>query len=92
MVAPRVDRLVAVDASPAALEVARTNVQAAKVTFVQATPETLPFPDGHFDVIFPSAGCAICRTRKTLREREYTQNTFSSTASPSEVEQKGSLG
>jgi SAM-dependent methyltransferase len=52
MVAPRVDRLVAVDASPAALEVARTNVQAANVTFVQATPDTLPFPDGHFDLIF----------------------------------------
>jgi SAM-dependent methyltransferase len=52
MVAPRVDRLVAVDASPAALEVARTNVEAANVTFVQATPDTLPFPDGHFDLIF----------------------------------------
>jgi SAM-dependent methyltransferase len=52
MVAPRVDRLVAVDASPAALEVARANVQTANVTFVQATPDTLPFPDEEFDFIF----------------------------------------
>lgn len=52
LAAPRVDQLVAVDASPAALEVARTNVQAANVTFVQATPDTLPFPDSHFDLIF----------------------------------------
>jgi SAM-dependent methyltransferase len=52
MVAPRVDRLVAVDASPAALEVARANVRAANVAFVQATPDTLPFPDGEFDFIF----------------------------------------
>jgi SAM-dependent methyltransferase len=52
MVAPRVDRLVAVDASPAALEVARANVRAANVTFLQATQDTLPFPDGEFDFIF----------------------------------------
>ena len=52
MVAPRVDRLVAIDASPAALKVARTNIQAANVTFQQATPDTLSMPDGQFDLIF----------------------------------------
>jgi ubiquinone/menaquinone biosynthesis C-methylase UbiE len=52
MVAPRVEWLVAVDASADALKVARENVQAANVTFVQATPDTLPFPDSQFDLIF----------------------------------------
>jgi len=52
LVAPRVDRLVAVDASPAALDVARTNVRADNVTFVLATPDTLPFADAEFDFIF----------------------------------------
>jgi SAM-dependent methyltransferase len=52
LVAPRVDRLIAVDASPVALEVARRNVQGTNVTFEQATPDTLSFPDGQFDLIF----------------------------------------
>jgi SAM-dependent methyltransferase len=52
VVAPRVDRLVAVDASPAALAVARKNVTGANVTFELATPDTIPFPDREFDLIF----------------------------------------
>jgi SAM-dependent methyltransferase len=52
MVAPRVDELVAVDASPAALEVAKRNVRASNVSFAQATPDTIQVPDGHFDFIF----------------------------------------
>ena len=52
LVAPRVGELVVADASSQALQVARTNVQALNVTFVECTAETLPFPDRHFDFIF----------------------------------------
>jgi SAM-dependent methyltransferase len=52
LVAPLVGQLVAADASPEALGVARRNVRAPNVSFVECTPETLPFPDGHFDFIF----------------------------------------
>jgi len=51
-VARLVEELVAADASPEALNVAQRNVQAPNVSFVECTPETLPFPDGHFDFIF----------------------------------------
>jgi ubiquinone/menaquinone biosynthesis C-methylase UbiE len=50
--APLVDELVAADASPDALQVARRNVRAANVSFVEATPDALPFPDEYFDLIF----------------------------------------
>lgn len=52
LVAPFVRELVAVDASPLALGVAKQNVHAPNVTFVECTPESLPFPDGYFDLIF----------------------------------------
>jgi SAM-dependent methyltransferase len=52
LVAPLVGELVAADASCEALNVARRNVRAPNVSFVECTPETLPFPDGHFDLIF----------------------------------------
>jgi SAM-dependent methyltransferase len=52
LVAPLVDELVAVDASAAALKVAQSNIRAGNVTFHQATPDTLPFPDRRFDLIF----------------------------------------
>jgi len=52
MVAPLVGELVAADASREALAVARRNVHAPNVSFVECTAETLPFPDGHFDLIF----------------------------------------
>lgn len=52
LVAPRVDSLVLADASSQALGVARFNVKAANASFVECTPETLPFPDGNFDLIF----------------------------------------
>ena len=52
LVAPRVGELVAADASAQALQVARQHVQAPNVSFVECTPDTLPFPDGHFDLIF----------------------------------------
>jgi ubiquinone/menaquinone biosynthesis C-methylase UbiE len=52
MVAPLVDRLVAVDASSDALEVARKTVKAPNVTFERATPDTLTVPDSQFDLIF----------------------------------------
>jgi SAM-dependent methyltransferase len=52
LVAPLVNELVAADASPEALEVAKRNVSAPNVSFVECSPETLPFPDGHFDLIF----------------------------------------
>lgn len=52
LVAPLVGHLVAADASPLALQVARRNVTAPNVTFVESTPDTLPFPDAHFDLIF----------------------------------------
>jgi ubiquinone/menaquinone biosynthesis C-methylase UbiE len=52
LVAPLVDELVAADASPQALRVAEQNVRAANVSFVQCTPDTLPFPDENFDFIF----------------------------------------
>ena len=52
LVAPLVDDLVVADASPEALEVARLNLHALNVSFVNCSPETLPYPDGHFDFIF----------------------------------------
>jgi ubiquinone/menaquinone biosynthesis C-methylase UbiE len=52
LVAPLVGELVAADASPQALRVAERNVRAANVSFVQCTPDTLPFPNGYFDFIF----------------------------------------
>jgi ubiquinone/menaquinone biosynthesis C-methylase UbiE len=52
LVAPLVGELIAADASPLALQVARRNVRAPNVTFIECTPENLPFPDGYFDMIF----------------------------------------
>lgn len=52
LVAPLVGELVAADASAEALRVAKQNVRARNVSFLECTPETLPFPDGHFDFIF----------------------------------------
>ena len=52
LVAPLVGELVAADASPEALSVAKQNVSAANVSFIRCTPDTLPFPDGYFDFIF----------------------------------------
>jgi ubiquinone/menaquinone biosynthesis C-methylase UbiE len=52
LAAPMVDSLVAADASSEALAVARRNINAANVSFAESTPEDLPFPDGHFDLIF----------------------------------------
>lgn len=52
LVAPLVGDLVAADASREALQVARRNVQSANVSFVESSPDTLPFPDGYFDLIF----------------------------------------
>jgi ubiquinone/menaquinone biosynthesis C-methylase UbiE len=52
LVAPLVRELVAADASREALQVARRNVQAPNVSFVESTPDTLPFPDAYFDLIF----------------------------------------
>ena len=52
LVAPLVGGLVAADASAEALSVAKRNVRAPNVTFVECSPETLPFPDGYFDFIF----------------------------------------
>jgi SAM-dependent methyltransferase len=52
LVAPLVDELVAADASPEAIEIAKRNAPAPNVTFVRCSPETLPFPDGYFDFIF----------------------------------------
>jgi ubiquinone/menaquinone biosynthesis C-methylase UbiE len=52
LVAPLVGELVAADVSPEALEVARRNVRAPNVSFVECSPETLQFPNEHFDFIF----------------------------------------
>jgi SAM-dependent methyltransferase len=52
LVAPLVNELVAADASVEALQIAKGNVRAPNVSFVECTPDTLPFPDGHFDFIF----------------------------------------
>jgi ubiquinone/menaquinone biosynthesis C-methylase UbiE len=52
LVAPRVGELVAADASPDALNVAQRNVRGPNISFVQATPEALPYPDRYFDLIF----------------------------------------
>jgi|SRR5437016_2430666 len=52
VVAPLVGELVAADASPEALKVAKRNVRASNVSFVECSPETLPFSDGYFDFIF----------------------------------------
>ncbi len=52
LVAPLVGELVAADASREALGVAQRNIQASNVSFVESTPETLPYPDGYFDFIF----------------------------------------
>lgn len=52
LVAPLVGELIAADASHEALKVARHNVTAPNVAFVEATPDSLPFPDRHFDLIF----------------------------------------
>src|ERR1700680_4719889 len=43
LVVPLVGELVAADASPEALEVAKRNVRAPNVSFVECSPETLPF-------------------------------------------------
>ena len=75
MVAPRVGELVAADASAAALQVARKNVRAGNVRFIQATPDDLPYPDGYFDLIFslgvlhhvPDTAAAIRSLEKKLR-------------------------
>src|SRR5580692_4178123 len=52
LVAPLVAELVAADASREALEIAKGNVPASNVSFVECSPDTLPFPDGYFDLIF----------------------------------------
>jgi ubiquinone/menaquinone biosynthesis C-methylase UbiE len=52
LVASLVGELVAADASPQALSIAKKNMRAANVSFLQCTPDTLPFADGHFDFIF----------------------------------------
>lgn len=52
LVVPMVGELVAADASPLALQVAKRNVRAPNVSFIECTPESLPFPDGYFDLIF----------------------------------------
>lgn len=52
LVAPLVGELVAADASREVLKVARRNVQAPNVSFIEATPDNLPYPDGYFDFIF----------------------------------------
>lgn len=51
VLAPFVGELIAADASAKALAVARQNVRAPNVSFVECTPETLPFPDAHFELI-----------------------------------------
>ncbi|HET6843651.1 MAG TPA: class I SAM-dependent methyltransferase [Candidatus Angelobacter sp.] len=75
LAAPLVGELVAADASPVALAVARRNVQAPNVSFVHATSETLPFPEQYFDLIFslgvlhhvPDTESAICSLGRKLR-------------------------
>lgn len=52
LAAPLVGELVAADASPDALAVARQNIKLGNTCFVQSTPEELPFPNEHFDLIF----------------------------------------
>jgi len=52
LVAPLVNELVAADASREALKVAQSNVTAPNVSFIEATPDSLPFPDRYFDLIF----------------------------------------
>jgi SAM-dependent methyltransferase len=74
LAAPLVGELVAVDASREALQVARRNVKAPNVSFVESTPEDLPFPDRHFDLIFslgvlhhvPNTQSAICSLANKL--------------------------
>ena len=52
LLAPLVGELVAADASFEALGVAKRNVLAPNVSFLESSPETLPFADGYFDLIF----------------------------------------
>jgi SAM-dependent methyltransferase len=52
LAAPLVGELVAADASREALQVARRNIHAPNVSFVESTPDNLPYPDGYFDLIF----------------------------------------
>ena len=52
LVAPLVGELVAADASAEALKVAKRNVTAPNVSFAECTPDTLPYPDMYFDLIF----------------------------------------
>jgi SAM-dependent methyltransferase len=74
LVAPRVEELVLADASIAALSMAQRNVRADNVSFVQCTPDTVPFPDGHFDLIFslgvlhhlPDTAAAIASLERKL--------------------------
>lgn len=75
LVAPLVGELVACDASAPALRIARANVTAANVRFVQATPDCLPFPAAYFDFIFslgvlhhvPDTAGAIASLAEKLR-------------------------
>lgn len=75
IVAPLVSELVASDASAAALQIARDNVRASNVGFVQANPDNLPFTDDYFDLIFslgvlhhvPDTADAIASLAKKLR-------------------------
>ncbi len=74
LVAPLVGELVAVDASSEALRVAQHTVKATNVSFVESTPETLPFPDEYFDLVFsigvlhhvPDTQGAICSLARKL--------------------------
>jgi ubiquinone/menaquinone biosynthesis C-methylase UbiE len=52
LVSPLVGEPVATDASSEALDVARRNVPEPKVSFMECSPETLPFPSEQFDFIF----------------------------------------
>lgn len=52
LAAPLVEELVAAEASAAALAVAMRNVRAPNLSFVQCTPDSLPYPDNYFDLIF----------------------------------------
>jgi len=81
--ARRVASVTAVDWRPELLDVARREARRRKsnnVTFVEADPETLPFPDGSFDIVISAAAAhhfknpasaltemaRICRTGGTL--------------------------
>src|SRR5215472_5409463 len=66
--ADKTDRLMATDLSPGMLDLARSRVRAAKVTFQPEDCQRTSFPDGSFDTAFMSLVIHFTEPGKALKE------------------------